>query len=534
MNSLYKVWLIPFALVVGLMGPMYSATAQLDNQLEPEYALAVLDFNAKKFDSALKMLSEIQQKAPASVEVLELKAITLKAMKNEKDAANVYRDLVQLKTKEGKDKKEIAPYAFELGVIRYNEKNWKQAEQYLNFSAKNGFNVEVSQFYLGLIQIQLQDWAKAEVNFNATIKSDLDELKPAAHYYLSQVYFKLGYPADGFGSLINAKRTAQKYIDREDVQDESKKMATQVKSAAETTLAPFDKTQTFGTFSFMTGYDSNVLLVPTAALSSTDVSGKSTLKSMLSAGYGYASSPLARFQYVPSVRFNLNKNFNSESSTGEFADTTFSLYLTKDVLAPVAWGLKTEGTLVFQNQTDTAGVKKYHLFDTAGVLAPYVKWDASKHWTYGGEVGYKVIKYTGEETVSTDLRRSGSGIVSKFTAQNKGGRRYFNPTLTLRYEMNSTDGSEFDNTVIGLQVINSLKLGAIDFSQVLGVDKTNYGNSSTGRSDTLLSLSLLASKKIGPRWALLASGDYSKNSSSDTETYSYNRYTVNAGVGYSF
>jgi tetratricopeptide (TPR) repeat protein len=176
-----KFAMFSFSLVAGLFGLMSSATAELENHLEPEYALAVLDFNAKDFSSALRLLSEIQKKAPASVEVLELKAITLKAMKNEKDAANVYRDLIQIKTKEGKDKKEIAPYAFELGVIRYNEKNWKQAEQYLNYSAKNGFNVEVSRFYLGLVQVQLQEWNKAEENFSETLKSDLEELKPAAH-----------------------------------------------------------------------------------------------------------------------------------------------------------------------------------------------------------------------------------------------------------------------------------------------------------------------------------------------------------------
>lgn len=521
-------------LVVGLFGPASPATAELENQLEPEYAMAVLDYNAKDFASALKLLSDLQKKAPAAVEILELKAITLKAMKNEKDAANVYRDLVQIKTKEGKDKKEIAPYAFELGVIRYNEKNWKQAEQYLNYSAKNGFNVEVSRFYLGLVQVQLEDWQKAELNFSETIKGDLDELKPASHYYLSQVYFKIGSPADGFGNLLNAKSSAQKYLDREDVPADSKKMAAQVRTAAESTLAPFDKAQTFGSFSFLLGYDSNVLLIPSDSANSSSASGKSTLKSTVSAGYGYASSPLAKIQYVPSLRFNFNKNFNGESSTGEFADTTFSLFLTKDALAPVSYGLKTEVMAVFQNQTDSAGNKKYHLYDTAIQFAPYVKWDASKRWTYAAEVGYRILSYAGEDTVTPSLRRSGNGILAKVSAQNKASRRYFNPTYALRVEMNSTEGTEYANTIYGLQVINTMKLGTVDFTQVLGLDLTGYPDSSTDRSDTLMVLSLLASKKIGPRWGLLFSGDFSKNTSSDASTYSYDRYTANAGFSYNF
>jgi hypothetical protein len=79
-----------------------------------------------------------------------------------------------------------------------------------------------------------------------------------------------------------------------------------------------------------------------------------------------------------------------------------------------------------------------------------------------------------------------------------------------------------------------MKLGNFDFSQVIEIDRTVYPDSSTDRKDTLYILSLLASKKIGPRWALLFSGDYSTNKSSDTATYGYSRYTVNAGVGYNF
>jgi tetratricopeptide (TPR) repeat protein len=520
--------------LAGLFGPVSHATAEMENQLEPEYALAVLDYNANDFAGALKTLSELQKKAPAVVEILELKAITLKAMKNDKDAANVYRDLVQLKTKEGKDKKEIAPYAFELGVIRYNEKNWKQADQYLNYSAKNGFNVEVSRFYLGLVEVQLEDWTKAEANLNEVLKSELEELKPAAHYYLSQVYFKLGYPSDGFGSLLSAKSSAQKYIDRQDVAPESKKMAEQVQAAAISTLAPFDKAQTFGTFSFLMGYDSNVLLLPSDSANSSSASGKSSLKSTVSAGYGYASSPLKVIQYVPSIRFNFNKNFNGESSSGEFADTTLSLYLTRDAMAAVSYGLKSEGTFVFQNQTDTAGAKKYHLYDSSIEFAPYVKWDASKQWTYAAEIGYRIVKYTGEDTVSESLRRSGNGILAKISAQNKASRRFFNPTYSVKLETTSTTGTEYDNTLYGIQVINTMKLGKFEFTQVLEYDHTGYGSSTTGRKDGLLVLSLLASKKIGPRWALLFSGDYSTNSSSDSATYSYNRYTFNAGLGYNF
>jgi tetratricopeptide (TPR) repeat protein len=520
---------------MGLVWPVSRATAEIPNEVEPEYSKAVLDYNAQNFERALRQLVDIEKKAPKSTEIQELKAITLRALKREKDAANVYRELLQMKTKDGKDKKEIAPYAFELGVIRYNEKNWKQAEQYLQFSARHGFNVEVSKFYLGLVQIQTQEWEKADQNLSSVIKGDVDDLKPAAHYYSSQVHFKLGYPSDGFGNLLEAKRKAQKQIARPDVQPATKRMAEQVKQAADASLAPFDKTQFFGNFSLMLGYDSNVLLVPSEGSGPDTASGKTTSKALVSASAGYASSPLAMIQYVPTIRFNLNKNSNGESSTGEFADTTLSLYLTKDALAPVSYGLKTEGTLVFQNQTDaTTTEKKYALFDSMITLAPYLKWDVSKRWSLGAEVGYRITNYPSDDTVSASLKRSGTTPFVRLTAQNRANRKYLNPTFAIRAESTATDGTEYDSRLYGIQFINTMRFKKVDFSQVLGLDRTNYPNSSTLRKDTLVSFAVLGSKKIGPRWALIASADVTKNTSTDDTSYSYDRYTFNAGVGYAF
>jgi tetratricopeptide (TPR) repeat protein len=513
---------------------MSRATAELPNEVEPEYSKAVLDYNARHFDRALRMLVEIQKKAPHSTEILELKAITLRALKKEQDAANVYRELVQIKMKDGKDKKEIAPYAFELGVIRHNEKKWKEAERYLNYSVKNGFNVDAAKFYLGLVQTQTQDWEKAEQNLSDVTRGGLEELKPAAHYYVSQVYFKLGYPSDGFGNLISAQKKAQKEINREGVQPASKKMAEQVKQAADASLAPFDKAQFFGSFSFMLGYDSNVLLVPSEGSGDDTASGKSTPKGLLSAGAGYASSPLATFQYVPSVRFNFNKNTNAESSTGEFADTTFSLYVTKDALAPVSIGLKTEGTAVFQNQTDDNDQKRYRLFDTMLTAAPYVKWDATKRWSFGAEVGYRHTNYPGDDTVTAAQKRSGGTVMGRITAQNRANRRFWNPTIALRAESTATEGTEYKSRIYGVQLVNTMRFTKIDVSQVLGYDRTIYPESSTDRTDSLVMFALLASKKLGPRWSLIVSGDITKNTSSDDTTYSYDRFTVNAGVGYNF
>lgn len=532
LGRIYSVGIV--TTLIGLLGPVSRVNAEIANALEPEYSLAVLDFNDQKFDSALRILKTLQKQAPKTVEFLELKAITYKAMKNTKGAALTYGEILQLKSKDGKEKKESAPYAFELGVIRYNEKRWKEADQYLNFSVKYGFNVDVARFYLGLTQIQIQAWKKAEFNLKQVLKGNVEELKPAAHYYLAQVYFKLGASAQGFGNLIDSQRSADRFVERADVPAESKKVAEQVKTAVAATLAPFDKSQLFGNFSLLLGYDSNALLVPSDGVTPTDSSGKSTLKTMVSAGLGYASSPMKTIQWVPSARFNLNKNFNSASSSSEFADTTLSLYLTKDALAPLSIGLKTEGTFVFQNQTETSGSKKYHLYNTALVVAPYVKWDASKNWTYNVEAGYRTLSFNSDDTLAESLRRSGPGFVFKVSAADRHSRRFFNPIYVVRMESNSTQGSEYRSSLLGAQFINTMKLSKIDFAQVFSIEHTAYDKSSTNRVDTLMVLSLLATRKIGPRWAVAVSGDLTKNNSSDKSSFSYDRYTLNSGVSYNF
>ena len=100
--------------------------------------------------------------------------------------------------------------SFELGVLRYNEKKYQQAEQYFQYSARNEFNIDISNFYLGLISVQMQDWNLAETRFEAVLKTEIEEIRSATHFYLAQTKFKKELPAQGFDHLIKAKKTAQK------------------------------------------------------------------------------------------------------------------------------------------------------------------------------------------------------------------------------------------------------------------------------------------------------------------------------------
>lgn len=509
--------------------------ADISSELEPEYAEAVLAYNSQNFDRAMMILETLKKRSPQTIEFLELSAIVLKTQKKDQEASNVYRELIQLKTKEGKDRKEVAPYAFELGILKFNEKKLDQSEQYLNFSLRNKFNTEMSLFYLGMIATHKMEWAKAENSFKGIINSEIEDIKPAAHFYLAQAYFKSGSTSAGFGQLSLAKAKAEKILKNENLTSEIRQMAEQIRTASEAALLPFDKTQKFGNFNILTGFDSNVLLVPSSTPGSSNVTGKETIKTLISAGYGIATSPVAQFQYVPSIKFNFNKNWNTDSATAEFSDVTASLYVSRNALSGLVLGLKTENALIFQNDYNSTTKKsKYRLYNSSIGLGPYMRWEASRKWTVNSDILFRSLKFNNESDLQQTLRRSGPAYGLRVSATQKTGKKYYNPTYSLKLETTRTEGTEYRALAYGLGISNVMKLSKFDLIQNLDITKTKFGDSVADRSDTLVVLGVVLNKKIGPRWSILGTADYTKNSSSDEQSYTYDRFTFNAGLSYVF
>lgn len=512
-----------------------AAYAEIANHLEPDYAEAVLAYNARNYSRALQILNELHAKAPKTIEFLELKAITLKANQQIPEAGNVYRELVQIKTNSGSPKKEIAPYAFELGIIRFNERKFQQAEQYLQYAVRSDFNVDVAHLYLGLAGVQTTQWDKAEMHFQKVVDGKLDALKPAGHFYLGQVYFQKQVPANGFGEWMTAKRLAEKNLTDSDASSDSRAMAEQIVKGVDTALAPFNKGQSFANFSAIVGYDSNVLLVPNESDARATATPEATVKTTFSAGAGYATSPLNRYQLVPSLRFNANKNFNRETASGEFSESGASLYVTRDALSARAFGARLDFAIIFQNEYNQAtDTSKYRLYTTTFTFAPYLKADLNRDWVFNGEAGVRAVSFNGDQELTSAFQRNGPAYFLRGGLQSKSAKKYFNPGFSVKADYTNTKGTEFRAFAYGAGVNNSFQLKEVQLTQTLDITRTEYGKSSTDRGDTLASVMVSGYRKIGPRWALLASIDYTKNQSSDEAAYAYNRYSMNAGISYSF
>ena len=107
--------------------PQYKA-----EEVEPPHAKAIIHFNSARYDLALRVSEEILRTHPDYIPSLELKALCYRKLKNNNEAKRIYLHLIKL-TDEKEDK---APYAFEVGTIHFELKNYTEAEGYFKASLK--------------------------------------------------------------------------------------------------------------------------------------------------------------------------------------------------------------------------------------------------------------------------------------------------------------------------------------------------------------------------------------------------------------
>ena len=520
------------------IGSLQSASllwADVPDELEPDYSEATLAFNARNYPRALQLLNQLMVKSPQTIEFIELKALTLKATNKDIEAGALYDSLIKAKTKEHKSDKEIAPYTFELGMIRFKEKKLGEATKSLKYAKNAGFNSGAASFYLGLLAFQSGQWGEAEDEFNDVLNSSAGDLRPVALFYMAQANLKTQYLSGAIQNLQSAQSSSKTVLADKSSSPEAMQIAKQIQDGTEKALKPFDAANYFATLSALTGYDSNALSIPDVETAPLQTTGKNTFKETVAGTFGHSSSPIRTFQFVPSYHGSITKNFNSASRSAEFADNTVSLYLTHNALAVTSYGLKAEGTVLFQDQADPAGNYAYHLYETSLSAGPYFKTDIVRRLTVGIEfVG--TPQFFAGVPATANLDQSGNVLSPKLFFQNSAGRMLWNPTLTLRYNSVRAKGADFQATIRGAQLLDILNLtdklvGAVtvDYAQ------SSYPNRQAGsRLDKTLMFGLSGSRKINKKWTALGNADYTNNNSSVSDIYTFSKYTVSLGASYNF
>ncbi len=520
-------------LAVGAAG--VSARAEVPDNLEPDYAEAVLAFNARDYAKTLERLNSLLKDHPEVNEFLELKALSLRATQNDADAAQIYRQLVANKTREGRPPAELAPYHFELAMILTRQKKPEEAKPSFEFSIANGFNVAPSHLYTGLGAFNAGRWAEAEGHFQGVLSEKLRDLKPVAHFYLGQTYMRLEYPAGATASLVEARRASRSLLDDADTDPETRKVAQQIFDATEASLAPYDKGQFFGYVGTLSGYDSNVLYVPSTGSSAAYTTGKASMKQTLMVGGGYASSSMRALQFVPSLKSNIGYNFNKDSQGYQFATTVASFYVTRNPVAPFSFGVKVDASIVFKNDVDAdTGKGVYRPYSRSASLGPYFRYQVSRGLQLSLEMTGEPKKYLDDPY--TTQRRSGSGYAVRGYLASDSGSRFWNPTGSFRYAKDNAEGTEYLSSTVGADLMDVVHWSdKVDLTATASFYRQAFPlHSVSERRDVNLAVQLGASWKWKPRWTVLGNLGFTRNNSNFETVYSYNKAEFGGGITYSF
>ncbi len=511
------------------------ALADIPTEMEPDYSEAVLAYNAKNYDRALTILNTLLEKSPEVIEFVELKALTLKVTHQAGESAQLYEQLIAAKKREQKPDKELAPYQFELATIHYREKKMDLAQKEYEFALEQNFNAPICHLYLGMITFKKGDFSGAAAHFEGALGGEAADIEPVIHFYLAQAHLKTGYPTGATHHLLLARNTSRRIVEDPKALPQSKQISEQIRTSSEKALAPFDKGQWFANLTALSGYDSNVMFLPTTLVKETDISKVSAAKSTLIWGGGYASSPLSRFQVIPSLRGTYNRNWNENARGFEFFSNTGSVYLNHTPLDRTSFGLKSDFTLMFKNNYSTQNPKTlYQIYSHMISVGPYLRREIFKKILSGIELFYQPQKIY-QDSKGDDMR-SGNDFFGRIFIQNDEGRRFFNPQASVRYDMNQAGGVNFKSTTLGFTVSNLMHL-IQKFDMNLTADysmPTFKSRKPKAREDKLMIFSLTTVYKITPKWSVMGMADWTQNASNLSETYSFNRITGQAGVNYAF
>lgn len=516
--------LLLLEIVITIAGIVTSASAAVPSAIEPEYSDAIILVNQKDYKGALALLKKLDRPEHSFVEIKELIALSQKSLNLNAEALRTYQTLMGIKRRLKAPTQELAPYAFEAGMLLQRLGREREARSYFVVSHRNGFNVSASQMYLGMYDFKVGDLDSAAEYFEGVVRGQLEELKAPAYFYLGQIYLKIGRSSAGIESFMRAQALTAN-------QPESL-----IHKTSKETLAPYSEPSYFGQLSANVGYDTNVLSVPTDVESSAESTGKAAVTNTFGVGVGYYSPSLATFQFVPSYRGSLAINHNDNAQAAEFAYNTLSMSVNVNPLHRFNWGAKLEGMYSFRNELDaTTNKSKFKKFNRSANLGGFLRYEFAPYWTVSFEALWQPKTYFSDLTVTEDSKRSGKGYSLNLDVAWNRKRRWFNPTIKVNRTQDEARGREYRSKSHKIQIVNTLELHdrwGISFAGSIAV--ADYPLRPSGaREDKTLNFQQNTSYKISSRLTALFSFDATINSSTVPTSYEYNRMTVTGGVSYS-
>jgi tetratricopeptide (TPR) repeat protein len=507
---------------------------EVPDELEPEYSEAVLAYNEKEYSKAHKILGELIKKAPSVTEFLELKALALKAEKKTAESVGVYEKLIAAKMAKGAKEKDVAPYHFELGVIKFGEKNLAASRKHLEIAARHDFNRGPTNLYLGMDAFQRGAWGEAENYFDQVISSNTRELWAASAFYMAQSQVKADYRGGAAYNLARSKSYAQAVIDDPNSNPDAKKIAQQIYESADKALKPFEKTTYFAQVGSLFGWDTNPLTAQ-----GDPASGESTGKWSLFGGAGLATSPIGFLQLVPTLRFAGNLNTNSQAQATEFFNPGVSIAVNRTPLSRFSWGVKADLMGSFRNSAASSGRFLFTPFSTMISAGANMKAEIAKKLNFGVEFAFEPQRFFIDLTTTFENYRSGLGYSGRVYVANDAGRRFFNPRAGVRAYYNDTTGTEFGNLTGTVEFGNVFRpIANLNINLALEGSYWSYLRRTAGyRGDWMFLGVLNTSYKVWKGLSALLNFDITINQSGpggSNALFTYNRMNLGGGLSYSF
>jgi len=487
-------------------------------EAEATYSEAVIAFHRKQSTESLSILNQLLNENPDYIAALELKALNLKTLGREKEMLGVYEKLLEVKAEP-----ERGPLYFELGSLQQRYQKPKAAKANLLKAIQAKFNEVPARLLVGMIDFAEGNLADAEAQLRVVKAQGASELEMISTFYLGLINLKRGRGALGAGYVLEARDLVNRRRDSP--------MAAQLTGSINQILDPFNQSQWFANISMLGQYDSNISQIPTAATSQQG-SDQATAKTTILAGFGYMGAPLSTLQFVPSYRFNTNKNLAESARVFEYASNTVALAMNVRPLARLAGGLKGELTHTFQNQlkdsNDSTAGYIYRQFSVLGDVGPYVRWTQSENLQLMMEFSLRPqINYQQE-----DLGGTGAGV--RVNYRRDSPTRYFNPSATVSFDQSGTRNLNFNSVAKTLMLSNLFRLPG-DYQLTTGLDLalTDYAQASPVRNDTTLTVRGNLARPINSKWTMLSDFSFISNNSNVSGTFTYTRWQVGIGASYS-
>lgn len=510
-----------------------SGYASIDADSEILASEAAIAIREGKYDEALRIANQGLAAAPLSLDLGEVKGMALLGKKDEVGALAVFE---KLKTHPGLSQKRGAGYQFQIAMIQLSKKNLPAARKGFTYALNNKFKETGAKYFLGIVDLEEKKFDSARENLLSVIGDDPTEYHAPARLYLAQLSNQLNDGGAALRFYGRAREDAREATRDISLTESTRAMARQVLLTTERDLKAYEESLFFAQVGLFVGYDTNILLLPSNALSGSGGTGSPSGVGTLRYGIGYATTPLGDYQVVASYFGNANLNSSTITQSAEYFTHEVSVYLTKDPLSVTNYGLKLQGLGTLQYQKDpTTGNSKFALYAVQGAFGPYLRTALTNKWTIGAEALVQPQKFYLDQYQPSSNKRSGMDYAGRVFVAREGIGGYWNPSASLGFDYNNTSGEEFRSKRLSLEFANSMYLSNEILSSVsLNVAISQLTDRPAGtRNDQFVALSWYTGYRFSAELTGLLQLAY-QNNFTNTSSYRYSRIVGNVGASYAF